>query len=179
VGFRDFAQLVDSALQREDIKFFRQRAQTEHVVCRPEDVQVAGPAKPCERTGDEYEGLNLVYWRSDQEGKARIDTVLMMIEGLWTQAIAGASDKFGGGQARVYALGGPGHTTIVTAITTREVRQGDMLSTIPRRAVLVIHWRLVDGDWRFFRVDHAFAQAEDFLEPTDAGRRALEFWEPF
>lgn len=171
--------MIDGAVQRGDIAFFRRRARTEHIVCTPQNTPPRGPGGPaCERVGQEFDGFGLAGWRSEC-GLQPVDTALHLIERLRTEAVPGGRDKYGGSEPNVYALGvqnallqeGPAQVAVVTAIIQRPPG--------PLRVALVTHWWMADGQWRFVFLLSAFVLGEEFLKPADVARGWMHVWERF
>ena len=182
-AFRAFADEIDRAVQQRDLAFFRQRAQTEPVVCTEENTPPRGPGGPdCHSVGQQFDGFSFGTWRGEG-GLLPLDTVLTTIERLWLNAVPGASDPFGGAAPQVYATGtsrSPDqavYTAVLTALITRPAGSKD---SGPLRAVLVISYVREGSGWRFVNLLSAFrGQGEEFLEPDPVIEGWVDDWQRF
>jgi hypothetical protein len=184
-SFREFLPMLDAALQRRDGEFFRTRALTRPVTCAPIDVQrrVIGG---CTSVGQQFDGIDIANWRSDQGGPITVEAGVTAISRLWNEMQQG-SDEFGASTPRVYALamtpnapeGAPQAAAVLTSLI-RPPANANPPTTAPRRAVFVTHWRQVQGQWRLMLImDATTALGEDFLRPTPEGRMAIGAWERY
>jgi hypothetical protein len=186
-SFREFARSLSGPLNQKDAGFFRSRLQTRHVVCGPLDVNRMGEGLGCQMVGQEFDGVSLSVWRSDRGDYVTVPQAMALIESLWSQAVPGASDQFGDSMARPYAVNFPDlsmppeaprlYTVVLTAIHNQPIGG---FQNAPRRANLLMHWQLVDGQWRLAGLMDNFSfgtLGQDFLEPTQEGRNYLQRWE--
>lgn len=135
----------------------------------------------CTATGQEYDGIDLSYWRTDDSGPVPVDWGLSMIEQLWQGAIVGGQDQYGPAAPQVYAIGttnlpGPTQASVLTALIERPT---EMEGSGPLRAVLVLHWQQVNGDWEFVGLLNAFVLGEEFLQEDGTGRGWMSTWQRF
>jgi hypothetical protein len=184
-SFREFLPQVDVALQQREADFFRTRALARRVTCEPVDVQ-RRMAGGCLQAGQQFDGIDVAQWRSDQGGPVTIDAGVNLVARLWTEMQQG-SDEFGSSAPRVYALavtpnapdGSPQAAAVLTAMI-RPPANANPPTTAPRRAVLVTHWRRLQGQWRLMVIlDATTALGEDFLRPTPEGRAYIGAWERY
>jgi hypothetical protein len=161
--FRAFAAKLQLALDAKDLQFIAQRMETTHVVCTAQDVRGNTGGPQCDAEGTSYDGFPVAYWRS--EGAIVPDSsVLHQLRTLFGTAQPAATDDFGDGRTRVYALDlppGKSHA-IITAII---VRPPDFGPGGPLRIAIGTAWSFSNGQWRFTSMLQAYSSAEEVLLP--------------
>jgi hypothetical protein len=182
-SFRAFARSLETPLEHWDLEFFRARLRSTPITCTERDIARV-PAGGCARAGDQFEGVTFVVWRSDSGGWITPPAAVEAIETFWLKAVRAASDPYGDGRARPYAVSFPHtalapdsprlYTAILTALHNQRQPGG---GEAPARASLLTHWELVEGEWRLTGLTHAFVLGIDFVEPTAEGRSFLRSWE--
>ena len=109
---------------------------------------------------------------------------MAMISQLWTEAVPGASDKYGPSTPTLYAVGteatsgGPSaYTTVLTALIERPA---DFPGSGPLRVSLVPTW-VPEGpnDFGLVFLLKAFHQGEEWLERTPSTMQRMPVWERF
>jgi len=178
-GFRRFVPLLQDALDRQDVAFFRDRALTSPVVCEAEDLE-GGLGKPeCERVGQSYDGLGVGYW-GEGGGDVPVEKAIGLIESLLGSVLPDASDDFGDGALRVYALNVSNERfdAIVTAIVETPE---DLPGQGPQRVVLGFSWAGAEGRWMTTGFVTAREDgAADLLTPSEQVRDIFyPYWERY
>ncbi len=161
-GFRSFAAQIEAALDAGDMEFFLDRAEAELVTCTAENmIGLGGPI--CDFEGQTYTGFPMGRWRS--EGNILpVEDVADFGISLRESALLEASDDFGDGALRIYALSvdGTAATAIITALVERPV---NFAGEGPLRVVRVTSWTFDGDQWRFTFLLTAAVLAEEFLAP--------------
>jgi hypothetical protein len=181
-AFRDFARQVNTAVANRDIAFFRSRAVTQPVVCTADNTPPRGPGGPaCTTIGQQFDGFTVGNWRS--EGAIiPIDTAMQNLSRLWTEAVTGASDGFGGAAPTVFAVGTgpatdqPNFTTVLTAMIQRPAGFG---GTGPLRVAMVQTWAPEGNGFRLLLNLSAFVLGEEFLNRSPETMGWMPIWERF
>lgn len=177
-GFRAFVPKLQLALDDNDIEFIARRMQTTPVVCAAADIPSAIGGAQCNFVGENYDGFPVAYWRSEGTILPAL-TVLGQLATLLETEQPGASDDFGDGRVRVYALDlSPGKShAIVTAMIARPPDFGE---GGPIRVAIGTAWSFSDGRWRFTSMLQAYVSGEELLIPC---QEALDFlggaWERY
>ena len=166
-GFRQFAATIQAALDNEDDSFFRERLQAMSGICTAENLQLGIGQLPCEFEGQRWEGFPTGFWHSEG-GMMPFAVAQSSISVRFDNVLPSASDEFGNGAPRVYALTvGEAETNAV--ITALVERPPDFAGSGPLRAVRVTSWSF-DGDrWRLTFLLRASVLAEEFLVPCEGG----------
>ena len=173
-AIRDLGKDVDAALQRRDSSFFRQRAITQPITCRAEDVPPRGSGGPeCRTVGQKFDGFPVAHWLS--EGAiVTVEDALAQIERLWKESLAREKDQFGDGSPKVYALGPS--AVVLTALIERPQ---NFAGSGPLRVSLITHWRRENNLWQLVSITSAFVQGEHFLTPNPQAVQFLQGWERY
>jgi hypothetical protein len=175
-GFRQFAPLLQDALEQHDMAFLSDRAQRRPVVCTKEDVagRLGGPR--CEFEGQSYDGFGFTYWGS-VGAIVPIEEALAEFERLFSDALPAATDEFGDGAVRLHALnvGGDRYDAIMTAIIERPE---DVAGEGPLRVAIGTSWAGIGGRWMMTGMLVALEGAEDLLAPNEQVRAIVyPHWE--
>lgn len=175
-GFRAFAKLLDSSLQ-SDPRTLLDRLKGTPYTCKASDIprQLGGPA--CDTAGQTFDGILSSSWRSS----GGLAPVTLIRDGIARDFFAAlepaATDEFGNGRPRVYALSISG-TTYRTAITGIIKRPASFAGTGPLRVTYVHVWTFESGRWVTYQQMSAFVLAEEFLKPGTADTQgAFPNWE--
>lgn len=176
-GFRAFAAELDAAVKTQPVDFLRERMQTTHIVCGPEDVPpgLGGPA--CESVGQEFDGFDVSAWRSEG-ATVPVETAVRGLDAFFSGTLPDESDAFGGGAPQVYALnvGGGRHDAIVTAIIERPA---EIAGEGPLRVALNTSWAFEEGRWLLTGVMYAYVLGDELLIPAPEARGLFPNWERF
>lgn len=177
-GFRQFVPRLQQALDERDIEFLAKRMVTTKVVCTAENFgpgTLGGPQ--CDFEGQSYDGFAVARWRSEGNIVPAF-AVLGQLVTVFDTVQSSASDDFGDGRARVYALDltPDKYHAIITALIDRPP---DFGGSGPRIAIGT-SWTFQDGRWRLPSILNAYVLAEEFLIPCN---EALDFlggtWERY
>ncbi len=177
-GFRAFVPKLQLALDGKDLEFIARRMETTPVVCKAADIHPGAGGAQCNFVGESYDGFPVGYWRSEGVILPAL-TVLGQLGTLLETEQPAASDDFGDGRARVYALDlSPGKShAIVTAMIARPPDFGE---GGPIRIAIGTAWSFSDGRWRFTSMLQAYVSGEELLIPC---QEALDFlggaWERY
>jgi hypothetical protein len=176
-AFREFAALIDDAVETGDTQFFAERLKTTHVVCDETNTppEVGDPA--CEFIGQEFEGFQTGGWRSEG-AVVPAERVPAAFQRVYDGALADAQDEFAGGAPDVYAISDDG-TEGAAAITALVERPSDFAGTGPLRVVLSTSWVREDDGWLMDLLISAYVLAEDFLQPSPEVSSYYRNWERF
>jgi hypothetical protein len=176
-GFRRFVPVLQEALDRGDVSFLADRMKTIDVVCRVEDVptQLGGPQ--CDFEGQAYAGFKTGTWRSEG-GVGPASNTISQLEKLFTTVQPSASDQFGDGAVRVYALNQEEEQqdAIIAAMIERPA---NFAGSGPLRVALGTTWSFEEGRWMLTFILSAYVLAEDLLIPSEAGRPYYPNWERY
>jgi len=176
-GFRRFVPLLQAALDRGDVAFLSDRLKTVDVVCGLEDVptQLGGPQ--CDFEGQSYAGFEVGHWRSEG-GVVPVSVVTSQFETLFATVQPSASDQFGDGAVRVYALNQQDdrQDAIIAAMIERPPNYA---GSGPLRIALGTRWSFEGGRWMLTGTLSAYILAEDLLIPTEEGRPYYPNWERY
>jgi hypothetical protein len=176
-GFRQFVPLLQAALDRGDVSFLADRMKTIDVVCRVEDVptQLGGPQ--CDFEGQAYAGFKTGTWRSEG-GVGPASNTISQLEKLFATVQPSASDEFGDGAVRVYALNQEEEQqdAIIAAMIERPA---NFAGSGPLRVALATTWSFEEGRWMLTFILSAYVLAEDLLIPSEAGRPYYPNWERY
>lgn len=161
-GFRAFAAQIEAALDAGDMEFFLDRAEAELVTCTAENmIGLGGPI--CDFEGQTYTGFPMGRWRS--EGNILpVEDVADFGISLRENALLEASDDFGDGALRIYALS-VDETEATAIITALVERPANFAGEGPLRVVRVTSWTFAGDQWRFTFLLTASVLAEEFLAP--------------
>jgi len=175
-GFRAFARQIDQAVVARDTTFFRQHMKTIHVDCRTvTDANQLG-GTDCATPDAAYEGFGTAPWRTDGGGIHPADAAVTIFQRVFDEQLAGDSDDYGSGAARVYALNVEDgrYWAIIAALITRP---SNFAGSGPLRIALATSWLFEDGQWRTDGLVSAYVLAEDFLNPNPEAQ--FDAWERF
>ncbi|MBI2305238.1 MAG: hypothetical protein HYU86_10915 [Chloroflexi bacterium] len=170
---RELAKEVDAALQRRDLLFFKESAVTLPITCGAKDVPPGIGGPDCQYVGQQFDGFPIARMGSEG-GTIPLENALALIERLWSESVPQATDQFGSGEARVYALGPS--AVVLTALIERPQ---DFAGAGPLRVSLATHWRQESSGWRFVKLTSAFVLGKAFLVPEPAALSHLQGWERF
>ncbi len=170
-SFRAFATEIDAATRAGDVAFFMERLTTEPVVCTEEMVRdrYAGPA--CAADGERFAGFTIGKWRGSGAVVPVATVESLLDEAFFGAVVQQASDEFGSGAPRVYAINMSGgrYSAILTAIHgANRVRMA-----------IVTEWERLGADWRMTHIVMALGSGRDFLQPDEAVRSYYPQWERF
>ncbi|MGE0227103.1 MAG: hypothetical protein AB7I38_09925 [Dehalococcoidia bacterium] len=175
-GFRAFVRRLDEGLQAQGAAAIKTRWKTIEVVCRAEDVPQRADGAFCEQAGERYQGLDSSTWRSSG-GISPVDRVNARLDTASTTLHPEATDAFGDGAMRVYAVANSGaYRTVITAIITSPPDFGPQR---PIRVTWLLTWEFTDGEWRATKIMFAYVLSEDLLEPTREGLGVAPGWERY
>jgi hypothetical protein len=176
-GFRAFAAQIQQALDANDSSFFAERMLLDRGTCEPADLTPGIGQRPCTAAGAPWEGFRAGFWRSDGfyiTGEGAISG----FEEFFADRLPDASDDFGDGKLRVYALE-PGAEAAAAIVTALIERPADFAGDGPLRVVAVMSWSKVDGQWRWTSLLRAAVLAEEFLIPCEVAVPATAAWERY
>ena len=178
-GFRRFVPRLQQALDERDIEFLAKRMLITEVVCTAENFgpgSLGGPQ--CDFEGQSYDGFVVARWRSEGNIVPAF-AVLGQLTTLFDTVQPAASDDFGDGKVRVYAidLTPDKYHAIISALIERPP---DFGGSGPLRIAIGTSWTFQNGRWRLPSILNAYVLAEEFLIPCN---EALDFlggtWERY
>jgi hypothetical protein len=174
-AFLQFARDLDQALQQGQVDFLIDRLHAPLYTCRPEDLEPRPGSAACEFAGQQFHAFELARWRS-HGALAPVQRTEAQLRSFIESVLPAEEDQYGSGQPRVYAVGMEGemYHTVITALIERPP---DFAGSGPLRVALVLPWEEKNGAWLAQHLLVAFVLAEDFLDPTEAGREYVPGWE--
>ena len=170
-GFRQFVPVLQGALDRGDVSFLADRMKTIDVVCGPEDVPTALGGPQCEFVGQAYAGFATATWRSEG-GVGPVSNTIPQLQEVFATVQPSASDQFGDGAVRVYALNQADdrQDAIIAAMIERP---SNFAGSGALRVALGTSWSFEEGRWMLANILSAYVLAEDSLDPQRAGAAVL------
>ncbi len=176
-GFRAFAAQFQSALDKRDTHFLDERIKLTTGVCTTADIAGGIGAAPCSTVGAPWSGFLSGVWHSEG-GYVPFDGAAFLRE-FYDKALLAASDAFGDGGPRIYALS-ISDTKPATIITELQMRPSDFAGSGPLRVVYVLGWTSAQAGWKAQQLLSAAVLGEEFLLPC---QDALDYlggtWERF
>jgi hypothetical protein len=176
-GFRQFVPVLQEALDHGDVSFLADRMKTTDVVCGPQDVPTALGGPQCEFVGQAYPGFATGSWRSEG-GVGPISNTTSQLEKLFATVQPSATDQFGDGAVRVYALNQADdrQDAIIAAMIERPA---NFAGSGALRIALGTSWSFEEGRWMLANILSAYVLAEDLLIPSEEGRPYYRNWERY
>jgi len=153
-GFRAFAGQIGQAIRDADGRLFIERAQPTHIFCTGKEEE----PYPCfPHAAGVVEGIWSERWRTEFVNLVPPEDVASGFESFVSAAAAGESDRFGSGEAALYAIAsGPEELTfgesfyaILTAISGRP----------PGRSTIAYQFIFRQGRWRLLGEVHAWDES--------------------
>lgn len=174
-GFRQFAATVDAALSREDMRWVTDRVKGEAYTCQSSDVTPS--SADCRSVGQQVRRISISQWKGEG-GPFPVQEAINQLQGAADKSQPSASDAYGDGRPRVYALGTVDGNQ-ATVITMLVARPANFVGSGPLRIVEVISWKFDEGRWSGVALMNAAVMADDLLVPTADARMLIADWQRF